>query len=129
MDYLLQKVAYLNGLAEGLKIDDKKAEGKLLLEIIDTLDEMAEAIAYLDDQQELMEEDLEFLEDDLTELECMAFNLDDEDYLDYDGDEIDFFDLENDDFRNIPPGLFDLDIYEDDEEFETEEAQEEEDEE
>ena len=47
MDYLFQRVSYLRGLAEGLKISDSTDEGKVLLSIIDTLDEIVEAIDLL----------------------------------------------------------------------------------
>ena len=38
---ILEKVAYLKGLAEGLGLDTEKREGKLLSVIIDVLEDMA----------------------------------------------------------------------------------------
>ena len=39
MAYLSEKVAYLKGLAEGMKLDDTKNEGKMLLKNICPLSE------------------------------------------------------------------------------------------
>ena len=41
-----EKVAYLKGLAEGLKLDEETKEGKLIAAIIDVLDAMAEEQIY-----------------------------------------------------------------------------------
>ena len=38
---LKAQVSYLKGLAEGLALDEESKEGKLLLQIVDLLDEMA----------------------------------------------------------------------------------------
>ena len=38
MAYLSEQVAYLRGLADGMKIDDSTNEGKLLLKIVDVLE-------------------------------------------------------------------------------------------
>ena len=56
MAYLNERVSYLNGLAEGLKISDKTSEGKLLLAMLDVLGEMADEIEMLSDAQEALEE-------------------------------------------------------------------------
>ena len=42
---LLEKVAYLKGLAEGLGIDDSTKEGKVLKLIIDILDDVVLTLA------------------------------------------------------------------------------------
>ena len=44
MDYLYQRVSYLKGLAEGLGIDEESKEGKLLLHIIDALEDFADVM-------------------------------------------------------------------------------------
>ena len=67
-----EKVAYLKGLAEGLDIDKKSKEGKLFAAIIDTLEELGEAI----DQ----------VSDDLEDLEDYVYD-DDDDEDDEDEDE------------------------------------------
>ena len=75
-----KKVSYLAGLAEGLEISEKTPEGKLLLAIVDILDDMAEE---LKDVKEYTEE----LDDDLLELEEYVYDDDDcdcDDCCDYD---------------------------------------------
>ena len=52
MSYISEKVAYLDGLADGLNIQEEK-EGKLLRGIIDVLGAIAEA---LEEQEEAMDD-------------------------------------------------------------------------
>ena len=77
MAYLSEQVAYLRGLADGMKIDDSTNEGKLLLKIVDVLDEMAVTIDELDEEVadnterlEDVEECLDDICDDLYDDEC-----------------------------------------------------------
>lgn len=72
-----EKVAYIKGLAEGLSLDEKTPEGKVLASIIDVLDDMAKAISglkedteYLDAYVEEIDEDLGTLEEDYYECDC-----------------------------------------------------------
>ena len=58
MDYIKEKVAYLKGLTEGLGLDDTTSEGKVLLHIVEILDDMADALEGLADAQEELEEDV-----------------------------------------------------------------------
>ena len=51
MDYIKEKVAYLQGLAEGLKIEESSAEGKVLFHIIDVLDDITDALDGLAEAQ------------------------------------------------------------------------------
>ena len=44
MHDVFKKISYLKGYAEGLKVDTKSNEGKLLLKLIDVIDELAEAV-------------------------------------------------------------------------------------
>ena len=37
---VIEKVAYLRGLADGLKLTDTTAEGKVLLNVIEVLDDL-----------------------------------------------------------------------------------------
>ena len=68
MSYLSERVSYLKGLAKGLKIDETKPEGELMLAIIEVLDEMASEIdAVVEAQDEIF--DMLEPEDELDE-EC-----------------------------------------------------------
>ena len=74
-----EKVAYLKGLAEGMKMDDSTNEGKLLLAIIDTLDDIALTVSDMEDsmtelaaQVDEIDDDFDCDDDDeaLYEVEC-----------------------------------------------------------
>ncbi len=76
MEHLYEKVAYLRGLAEGMELNESSKEGKVLLQIIETLEEFTDAIVELDENQleltdyvETIDEDLEDVEDELFDEE------------------------------------------------------------
>ncbi|MCL1789020.1 MAG: hypothetical protein FWG33_01545 [Oscillospiraceae bacterium] len=91
-----EKVAYIMGLAEGMKIEADTNEGKLTLAMLDvlkdiaeeletvdeTLDDMAEIVADIEEQVEELDEELfggayddyDFDEDDLYEITCRKCN-------------------------------------------------------
>ncbi|WMM26927.1 hypothetical protein RBU61_09705 [Tissierella sp. MB52-C2] len=98
MDYLIQKVSYLRGLADGLGIDESSKEGKLLLHIVDTLEEFADVLDETIENQEDLEEYVTFIDEDLADVEDDIYGEDDEDddYY-YDDDEFDFDDFCEDD--------------------------------
>ena len=60
---ILEKVAYLKGLAEGLALDKESKEGKLIGVIIDLLDDMALEMQDLRDEQCEIEEGLDAVSD------------------------------------------------------------------
>ena len=78
MKEILQKVAYLQGLADGLELEDSK-EGRLIKEMLTVLDAMTDYIGALDEQIEDMEDYLESLDSDLADVEEEVFEFDDED--------------------------------------------------
>lgn len=83
-----EKVAYLKGLAEGLNLDESTKEGKLLLAIIEVLDEMAEEFADIEDEIVDLEDGLDAVSDDLNDVEEFLYETsDDEDEEDEDDDE------------------------------------------
>ena len=65
---MIEKVAYLKGLAEGLGLDDSTKEGKVLGLVIDLLDDVVAALDYVEEDLQSMEEDLEAMEEDLEEV-------------------------------------------------------------
>ena len=104
MAYLSEQTAYLKGLAEGMEIDTTKNEGKLLLKIIDVLDELAATVEELDEESLENTERLDDVEDclddiceDLYDDECdCGCDCDcdcDDDYCDCD-DDLDFYEVE-----------------------------------
>lgn len=69
MGSIKEKVAYLQGLTRGLNINDQSTEGKLLLNVIDVLHDIADEINCLHVTQEDLENYVETIDEDLTELE------------------------------------------------------------
>ncbi len=66
---LSNKVAYLKGLMEGLKIDDSTNEGKVLLAMADILDEMALTVEDIADEVDEVVELVDILDEDLGDVE------------------------------------------------------------
>ena len=75
---ITEKVAYLKGLAEGMELDAGKKEGKLLLAIIDVLEDIALELSDMEDAQEELGEGLDAVSDDLEDVEDLLYG-DDED--------------------------------------------------
>lgn len=104
---LSEKVAYLKGLCEGLNLDENTPEGKLLVNIIDVLDEMAAEVMAIDDTQIELQNEIDEIDEDLAEVE---------DYLFYDDEEYDDFDIEDIDCPYCgEPIAIDADILDSDE--------------
>ncbi len=82
-----EKVAYLKGLAEGMKMDESTNEGKLLLSIIDTLDDIALSISDLEDNMEELSAQVDEIDDDLGTVEEDLYGDDECDCDDEDDDE------------------------------------------
>ena len=96
MSHLNEKVSYLRGLMEGMKLDVNTNEGLLLSKIVDVLDSIACDIADLADAQEELNEYVDSIDQDLAELEeVFEDELDEEEYDD-DEDEEDEEEYEDD---------------------------------
>ena len=88
---VVEKVAYIKGLCEGLALDESNAQAKVLLKIVDLLDDMANdledvalQVADVHDYCEELDEDLGYVEADLYEEdgECDCCDCDDYDFDD-----------------------------------------------
>jgi hypothetical protein len=88
MNYLFEKVSYLQGLAEGLDISEESSEGKLLLHIIDTLGEFADVLDDMTENQIDLEEYVNFIDEDLADVEDELY---DDEYFDEDDFEFEEF--------------------------------------
>lgn len=76
MQYLSERIAYLRGLAEGMKLSEETNEGKMIAAILDFLDDMTVEIqTERENQKEFMQQLAEALEVDEEEV-------DDEEYFD-----------------------------------------------
>ena len=92
---IMEKVAYLKGLAEGMELDTEKKEGKLLAAIIDLLEDIALELEDLWDGEEELYEGLDAVSDDLEDVEDLIFEDEDEDEDEEEYDEEDFDDDED----------------------------------
>jgi len=101
---LTEKASYIKGLAEGMQVDATDNTGKLILALIDVIDDMSLTISDLEDevaalteQIDAVDEDLSLLEDDYYEAweedDDDAEYWDDDDEYYYDDDE-QFFEVE-----------------------------------
>ncbi len=86
---ILEKVAYMKGLAEGLGLDTKSKEGKLLTVMMDILDDIALELQDIRDDQCDLEEGLDAVSDDLNDVETYLYEMDGEYDEDEDEDEED----------------------------------------
>ncbi|MDD3766150.1 MAG: hypothetical protein PHF89_03030 [Eubacteriales bacterium] len=85
MSIISEKVSYLRGLADGLKISEESNEGKLLLEILNVLGEIADDIEYIEDSQDELFDRVYDLEDEIYGEYGEYFD-DDYEFLDDDED-------------------------------------------
>ena len=97
MSSLSDKVSYLRGLAEGMKLDESSNEGKLLAQIIGVLGEVSEKIDALDEAYDELSDYVECIDDDLETLELQIDEDDDDDDDDFDDLDFDFDDDDDDD--------------------------------
>lgn len=89
MSKMGEKVAYLKGLAEGMRLDAESDQGKLLLAMIDAMEAFAseheDTCAQLDELQQYVEE----IDSDVSDLEEALFSEDEDDEEDEDDGEDD----------------------------------------
>ncbi len=83
MSELTNRAAYLKGLADGMKLDVKNDEGKLLGEIIDFLNSAAAEIEALDQEQGFIADKLDDIEEEVDVIGNEVFD----EYCDCDDDE------------------------------------------
>ena len=91
-----EKVAYIQGLFDGLGLDtEKSGEARILSEVLDVLKEMGQQLDGMDAAMDQFDEELDALGDTVAELEEAVFDDEDEpdeDFGGYDDDE-DFFQI------------------------------------
>ena len=101
---LAEKIAYIRGLADGMKLDDGKDEVKLIKEIISVLEDVAYDIEEQDEIMGEMQEQLDAVDEDLDELEEFVYECDEDDFDDCDcgccdDDDCDCCDFDDDYFE------------------------------
>lgn len=96
MDFLYEKISYLRGLADGLDVKSDTKEGKLFNALLEVIEEMADSISDIVEEQDEMNEYLDLLDEDLTNVEEVLF--DDIDEIEEDEDDYDYYDEDDYDF-------------------------------
>ncbi len=79
MSNLTDRVSYLKGLAEGLKLDTEKNEGKLIEKILELLADLAAEVEILRNDHEDLNEYVESIDSDLSDLEDVLYDEDEDD--------------------------------------------------
>lgn len=88
MSNLSDRVSYIKGLAEGLKLDTDKNEGKLIDKMLELLSDMASEIDELRADHDDLSDFVESIDEDMADLEDAVYG-DEEDGEDEDEDEDD----------------------------------------
>ena len=86
MSNLTDRVSSLKGLSEGLKLDTEKNEGKLIEKMLELLSDLAEEVDSLRRDHEDLNEYVESIDSDLSDLEDVLYD-EDEDSQDDDENE------------------------------------------
>ena len=76
---LLEKVAYLKGMLNGMDLDSDKKETRLITAMIDVIDDLAASVTDLEEETNEMCELIDVLDEDLGEVEEAVFGDEDED--------------------------------------------------
>ncbi len=83
-----EKFNYLKGLADGLKLSDSTNEGKVLLGMLDLLDELTLQVEEMDNELYELEDYVEQIDSDLVDIEEDFYGFEhDYDYDLYDDDD------------------------------------------
>ena len=79
MNKLSDKVSYLKGLAAGMKLNMDKDSNKLLVEMLGVLSETIDELQALSEAHDELNDYVESIDDDLTDLEGTLFGDEDDD--------------------------------------------------
>ncbi len=108
---LTEKASYIKGLAEGMELDANDKNGKLILKLIEVIDDMALTISDLEDELATVIEQLDAVDEDLSILEDDFYEIFDEDYDedddDFDDDDEYFYDEDDELFEVECPNCHD----------------------
>lgn len=69
-----EKVAYIKGLMEGMKLDESKDEVKLTQKIVEVLEDMALTVSDLEDSLDIVGEQVDAVDEDLDALESYVYD-------------------------------------------------------
>jgi len=89
MSKLTDQISYLQGLAEGMKLNPEKDSNRLILGILDALGEVGDAFEALMESHGELSNYVESIDEDLADLEEEIFGDDEEDDFEDDEDDED----------------------------------------
>ena len=69
-----EKAAYIQGLADGVELDETTKEGKLIAALLDIVADMADAIEQLDEDLDTLNDYVEELDEDLGSVEELLYD-------------------------------------------------------
>jgi len=78
MSNLTDRVSYIKGLADGLKLDTEKSEGKIIEKMLELLSDMAAEMESLRHDHEDLNEYVESIDSDLSDMEDLIYDDEDE---------------------------------------------------
>ena len=93
---LSEKAAYIQGLADGVELDETTKEGKLIAALLDIVGEMADAIADLEETTDTLNDYIEEIDEDLGALEEFVYDESDCDCDCYCDDDWDDYECDGD---------------------------------
>lgn len=99
---LSKKAAYLQGLVDGLGVDESTKEGKIIRAMSQLLTEMTDAMEAMDEDLSRAYDQINDLSDELEDLEADLYEDEDEDDEDQDSDEENEDDANDDDIASEP---------------------------
>lgn len=86
MSKLTDRISYLQGLAEGMKLNPDKDSHKLILGILEVLGEVGDSFEALAESHAELSDYVDVIDEDLADLEADLYDEDDEEVAGEDGD-------------------------------------------
>ena len=91
MSKLTDRISYLQGLAEGMRLNPDKDSHRLILEILSVLGEVGDSFEALADAHAELSDYVESIDEDLADMEADLYDDEDEDVAEEEDDEEDDF--------------------------------------
>ncbi len=83
MMHLSEKISFLKGMAEGMQLQNQTKEGRLILELLDLIDDLIVEVERSADRQDELHDYIDAIDEDLLDLETLVY---DEDWQDEETD-------------------------------------------
>ena len=90
MSRLTDRISYLQGLAEGMKLNPDKDSHRLIMEILNVLGEVGDSFEALADAHGQLSDYVESIDEDLADIEADLYDDENEDVADEDDEDADF---------------------------------------